>query len=536
METQQELTKTTDEFIPIPDHSHPGNVHDLRRVNNPGGLKLTFALAGNQNSGKTTLFNFLTGSNQHVGNWPGVTVEQKIGTVKKMPGIKIVDLPGIYSLSPYTDEEIITRSYIIDEQPDAIINIIDANNLERNLYLTLQLAELGIPMVIALNMMDELIANGDIIDVAGLEDDLGIPVIPIIARNGSGVEDLISRSIDVAMHKEQPPIRDICEGDVHKAIHSIGHIIEHAANARHYSTRFVSTKLIEGEVPIKKAIGLSQQEEKIIEDIVTQMESDVGMDREAAIADSRYRFITKVSDKNLKRRRKIGEMNLSNKIDKILTHKILALPIFMAVMLLVFWFTFGPIGTWLSDGFSSLIDSGIARVDGGLSELGVAVWIHSLVVNGILAGVGSVLSFLPIILILFICLSVLEDCGYMARAAFIMDRLLRKLGLSGRSFISFIIGFGCSVPAIMGSRTLENKRIRLMTILLTPFMSCGAKVPIYTLFIAAFFTGNRTLIMFSIYMLGIFVAILVGLLLKHTLFSGTRHLSLLSCRPTGSRP
>ena len=521
METQQELTKTTDEFIPIPDHSHPGKVHDLRRVNNPGGLKLTFALAGNQNSGKTTLFNFLTGSNQHVGNWPGVTVEQKIGTVKKMPGIKIVDLPGIYSLSPYTDEEIITRSYIIDEQPDAIINIIDANNLERNLYLTLQLAELGIPMVIALNMMDELIANGDIIDVAGLEDDLGIPVIPIIARNGSGVEDLISRSIDVAMHKEQPPIRDICEGDVHKAIHSIGHIIEHAANARHYSTRFVSTKLIEGEVPIKKAIGLSQQEEKIIEDIVTQMESDVGMDREAAIADSRYRFITKVSDKNLKRRRKIGEMNLSNKIDKILTHKILALPIFMAVMLLVFWFTFGPIGTWLSDGFSSLIDSGIARVDGGLTELGVAVWIHSLVVNGILAGVGSVLSFLPIILILFICLSVLEDCGYMARAAFIMDRLLRKLGLSGRSFISFIIGFGCSVPAIMGSRTLENKRIRLMTILLTPFMSCGAKVPIYTLFIAAFFSGNRTLIMFSIYLLGIFVAILVGLLLKRTLLSGT---------------
>ncbi len=478
MKTKQELTKTTDEFIPIPDHIHPGNVHDLRHVNNPSGLKLTFALAGNQNSGKTTLFNFLTGSNQHVGNWPGVTVEQKVGTVKKMPGVKIVDLPGIYSLSPYTDEEIITRSYIIDEQPDAIINIIDANNLERNLYLTLQLAELGIPMVIALNMMDELIANGDIIDVAGLEDDLGIPVVPITARNGSGVEDLISRSIDVAMHKEQPPIRDICEGDVHKAIHSIGHIIEHAANARHYSTRFVSTKLIEGEVPIKEAIGLSPQEEKIIEDIVTQMESDVGMDREAAIADSRYRFITKISNKNLKRKRKIGELNASNKIDKILTHKVLALPIFMAVMLLVFWFTFGPIGSWLSDGFSSLIDSGITRVDEGLSGLGVAVWLHSLVVDGILAGVGSVLSFLPIILILFICLSVLEDCGYMARGAFIMDRLLRKLGLSGRSFISFIMGFGCSVPAIMGTRTLENKRIRLMTVLLTPFMSCGAKVPI----------------------------------------------------------
>ncbi|HQG88808.1 MAG TPA: ferrous iron transport protein B [Flexilinea sp.] len=510
-----------DEFIPKADHTHVGTIADLKSDNNPNGLRLTFALAGNQNSGKTTLFNYLTGSNQHVGNWPGVTVEKKTGKVKKYPGITLVDLPGIYSLSPYTDEEMITRNYLLDEKPDAIINIVDANNLERNLYLTLQLAELGIPMVIALNMMDEIAANGDVIDVDGLERDLGIPVVPIVARNGSGVEDLIRRAIGVAMHREQPPIRDICEGEVHKAIHSIGHIIEPKARARGYSARFVSTKLIEGEDPIKQAIGLTPEEEKIIDEIISEMEKATGLDREAAIADSRYRFITKVCSENFKRRRKIGEQSASDKIDKVLTGKYSALPIFLAIMLFVFWLTFGPIGSRLSEGFSELIDTGIGIVDHALMYAGVSEWLQSLVVDGILGGVGSVLNFLPVILILFICLSVLEDCGYMARAAFIMDRLLRKIGLSGRSFIPFMMGFGCTVPALMATRTLENKRIRYLTVLLTPFMSCGAKVPVYTLFIAAFFAKGKILVIFSLYLIGILVAVLMGLILKSTLFRGT---------------
>ena len=510
-----------DEFIPEADHTHEGSIDDLRNANNPGGLHLTFALAGNQNSGKTTLFNYLTGSNQHVGNWPGVTVERKSGKIKKYPGIEIVDLPGIYSLSPYSDEEVISRNFIINEKPDAIINIVDANNLERNLYLTLQLAELGIPMVIALNMMDEIENNGDVIHVAELENDLGIPVLPIIARNGSGVTDLILRAIGVAMHREQPPIRDICEGDVHKAVHAIGHIVESKANAFGYSARFVSTKLIEGEEPVKRAIGITPQENKIIEDIVEEMETATGLDREAAIADSRYQFITKVTSRNFIRKRKLGEPSVSEKIDRVLTHKYAALPIFLMIMLFVFWLTFGPLGSALTDGFSAVVESLTGAVDQALTNAGLAVWLHSLVVDGILAGVGSVLSFLPIILMLFICLSILEDCGYMARAAFIMDRLLRKIGLSGRSFIPFLMGFGCSVPAIMSARTLENKRIRYLTVMLTPFMSCGAKVPVYTLFIAAFFAKGRLLVFVSLYLLGILVAILAGLILKNTAFRGT---------------
>jgi ferrous iron transport protein B len=360
MDQNPQQTLEKDEFIPEIDHSHDGTIDDLRNINNPKGLHLTFALAGNQNSGKTTLFNYLTGSNQHVGNWPGVTVERKVGKIKKYPGVELVDLPGIYSLSPYSDEEIISRNFIIDEKPDAIINIIDANNLERNLYLTLQLAEVGIPMVIALNMMDEIEENGDVINVAGLENDLGIPVVPIIARNGSGVTDLMLRAIGVALHREQPPIRDICEGEVHRAVHAIGHIIESKANAFGYSARFVSTKLIEGEEPIKRSIGLSTQEAKIVESIVAEMETATGLDREAAIADSRYQFIGRVSAANFKRKRKLGEPSSSEKIDKVLTHKYAALPIFFLIMLLVFW--------QLADGHAFLCDrvgnrSGGCRTD-----------------------------------------------------------------------------------------------------------------------------------------------------------------------------
>ncbi len=509
-----------DEFILEPDHVHEGTEDDLRHPG-PNSLKMTFALAGQQNSGKTTLFNYLTGSNQHVGNWPGVTVEHKDGIVKGMPGVTVVDLPGIYSLSPYTEEEMVTRNYVIDQKPDAIINIVDATNLERNLYLTVQLEELSIPMVIALNMMDEVMHEGDVINVEGLENDLGVPVVPISAKNGSGVHDLIEKVVQVAIHNEQPPARDICEGDVHIAVHSIGHLIEDKAVARHYSPRFVATKLIEGDEPVRKEMNIPERESHIIEEIIEHMEYHTGMDREASIADARYKFIEKVSTRNLKRKRSFGEMTASNKIDRVVTNKWLALPIFLCAMLLVFWITFGPIGTFLQDGLTTLIDAGIAKVGTSMTAAGFAPWVRSLVVDGALAGVGSVLSFLPVIVLLFLCLSILEDCGYMARVAFIMDKLLRKLGLSGRSFISMIMGFGCTVPAVMGSRTLENKQNRIMTILLTPFMSCGAKVPVYTIFIAAFFVHqNKTMVMFSFYVLGMVLAVITALILKRTIFRG----------------
>lgn len=509
-----------DEFQVTPDHVHIGSPKDLRNPNNRNNLKFTFALAGNQNTGKTTLFNYLTGSNQHVGNWPGVTVERKEGAIKGLPGVTLVDLPGIYSLSPYSDEEIITRNFLVDSKPDAIINIVDATNLERNLYLTLQLAELGIPMVIALNMMDEMQRNGDVINVQGLEEDLGIPIIPITARNGSGVQSLIDRTVEVALKNEAPPLRDICEGEVHKAIHAIAHLMEDNAAARHYSPRYVATKLVEGDKLLEESIGLCDRERKIIEEIIQHMEFHTGLDREAAIADSRYQFITRVSAANLKRARSLDEMSASNRIDNVVTNKYLALPLFALVMLLVFWITFGPFGTAIADAFTGLIDLGISKVASALASAGIAPWVQSLVVDGVLSGVGSVMSFLPVILILFLCLSILEDCGYMARAAFIMDKPLRKLGLSGRSFIPLIMGFGCTVPAVMGARTLENKQDRRMTVFLTPFMSCGAKVPVYALLIAAFFSHGRTLIMFSFYLLGILVAVLYGLLLKKTLFHG----------------
>lgn len=513
------LHHSPDEFKVLPDHTHIGTKKDLRKPDR-NNLKLTFALAGNQNCGKTTLFNYLTGSNQHVGNWPGVTVEHKDGIVKDYPGITIVDLPGIYSLSPYSDEEIISRNYLVDEKPDAIINIIDVTNLERNLYLSLQMAELGIPMVIALNMMDELYKNGDSIDIHGLEEDLGIPIIPITARNGNGVSGLLERVIEVAINNEIPPLRDICDGEVHKAIHAIAHLMEDVAESRHYSPRYVATKLVEGDELTKQNLGLTDEENQVIENIVGIMEAQTGLDREAAIADSRYQFITRVSAANLHRKHKMGELTASNKVDRIITNKYLALPLFALVMLFVFWITFGPFGTWVADGFSGLVSLGISKIADALTAYGLAPWVQSLVVDGILAGVGSVLSFLPVILILFLCLSIMEDCGYMSRAAFIMDKALCKLGLTGRSFIPLIMGFGCSVPAIMGARTMDNKRDRRMTVLLVPFMSCGAKVPVYTLFIAAFFAKGRVLIMFAYYILGMVVGVLYGLLLKKTLFRG----------------
>lgn len=506
-----------DEFTVTPDHVHSQKPADLKKI---GSAKLRVALGGNQNCGKTTLFNLLTGSNQHVGNWPGVTVEHKEGVVRNIPGMTIVDLPGIYSLSPYTEEEIVSRNYLIDEKPDAIINIIDATNIERNLYLTLQLAELGIPMIIALNMMDEVRRNGDSIDIKGLEDDLGIPIVPISARSGEGVDELVERTVDIALKNSIPPLRDICDGEVHKAIHSIAHLMEDNAAAKHYSPRYVATKLIEGDRPMAEALNLSGEEQEIIESIVRQMEAAIDMDREAAIADSRYQFITAVSEANVHRKRAFGELTLSNKIDNIVTNKYLALPLFALVMLLVFWFTFGPIGSAISGGFSALVNKGIGAAAKGLADYGIAPWVYSLVVNGILAGVGSVLSFLPVILILFLCLSVMEDCGYMSRAAFIMDRALCKIGLTGRSFIPLIMGFGCSVPAILGTRTLDNKRDRRMTVFLVPFMSCGAKIPVYTMLIAAFFSKGQVLIMFAFYLLGILIAVLYGLLLKRSLFRG----------------
>ncbi len=514
--TGEILHHKPDEFRIFPDHTHQGSMKDLRSSN----LKLTFALAGNQNTGKTTLFNYLTGSNQHVGNWPGVTVEHKDGTVKQYPGITIVDLPGIYSLSPYSDEEIVTRNYLVDEKPDGIINIVDVSNLERNLYLTLQMAELGIPMIIALNMMDELEKNGDVIDIKGLEEDLGIPIVPITARDGKGVDDLMENAIEIAIKNKVPPLRDICDGAVHRAIHSIAYLIQDHAEYQHYSPRYIATKLIEGDPLIKDVLGMSEGEMHIIDHIVENMETEIGMDREAAIADSRYQFITRVSAANLKRNRKPGELTLSNRIDKVFTNKYLALPVFAALMALVFYIAFGPIGSFISDGFTGLIDAGIAKAAEGLDLYGVAPWVRSLIIDGVLAGVGSVLSFLPVILILFGCISVLEDCGYMARAAFIMDKALCKLGLTGRSFIPLIMGFGCSVPAIMGARTLDNPKDRRMTVFLIPFMSCGAKIPVYTLFIAAFFSKGKTGIMFAYYILGMLIAVLYGLILRKTIFKG----------------
>lgn len=483
-------------------------------------MEITFALIGNQNCGKTTLFNQLTGSNQHVGNFPGVTVDKKEGLIRKHKNVTVVDLPGIYSLSPYTAEEVVTRDFLIKDKPDGVINIIDATNIERNLYLTLQLIDLNIPTVLALNMMDEIKSNGSYINVEKLEEELGIPVVPISASKNDGVSELIERAVKTAKEKRLPQKHDFCKGEVHRAIHSIAHIIEEKAKAQGVAVRFAATKLVEGDQPMEQALGLTEMEIDIIGHIVEEMEDALQTDREAALADMRYDFIENLCRQSVKKSGVNRESERSIKIDKLLTHKYLAIPIFLCIMLFTFWLTFGVIGTNLSDLLSLGIDKVTDLTDAALTAAGVSEWLHMLIIDGVFAGVGSVLSFLPIILTLFLLLSVLEDSGYMARVAFVMDKLLRKIGLSGRSFVPMLIGFGCSVPAIMATRTLPSERDRKMTILLTPFMSCSAKLPIYAVFTAAFFPKYQALVMISLYVLGMIVAICVGLLLKNSLFKG----------------
>lgn len=478
------------------------------------------ALAGNQNCGKTTLFNALTGSNQHVGNFPGVTVEKKEGSIKKYKEAVLVDLPGIYSLSPYTAEEVVTRDFLVKEHPDAIINIVDATNLERNLYLTLQMMELNIPMILALNMMDEVRASGNTIHVKKLSERLGIPVIPISASKGEGIADLLDVVVKTIKQKKPTQKLDFCQGEVHRAIHSIAHIIEDHAEAAGYPTRFAATKLVEGDEPMFKALDLDMSDIHIIDHIVEQMEENLGTDREAALADMRYTYIEALCAECVVKHQETREQQRSEKIDRFLTHKYLGIPIFLLIMMTIFWLTFSVIGAPLQDLLSAWIDRFTAMLSNVLIAADVTPWLHSLIINGVCAGVGSVLSFLPIIVLLFFFLSLLEDSGYMARVAFVMDKLLRKIGLSGRSFVPMLIGFGCSVPAIMATRTLSSDRDRKMTIVLTPFMSCSAKLPIYGMITAAFFPNHAALVMVSLYILGIVVAILSGLLLKNTIFQG----------------
>ena len=478
------------------------------------------ALAGNQNCGKTTLFNALTGSNQHVGNFPGVTVEKKEGSIKKYKEAVLVDLPGIYSLSPYTAEEVVTRDFLVKEHPDAIINIVDATNLERNLYLTLQMMELNIPMILALNMMDEVRASGNTIHVKKLSERLGIPVIPISASKGEGIADLLDVVVKTIKQKKPTQKLDFCQGEVHRAIHSIAHIIEDHAEAAGYPTRFAATKLVEGDEPMFKALDLDMSDIHIIDHIVEQMEENLGTDREAALADMRYTYIEALCAECVVKHQETREQQRSEKIDRFLTHKYLGIPIFLLIMMTIFWLTFSVIGAPLQDLLSAWIDRFTAMLSNVLIAADVTPWLHSLIINGVCAGVGRVLSFLPIIVLLFFFLSLLEDSGYMARVAFVMDKLLRKIGLSGRSFVPMLIGFGCSVPAIMATRTLSSDRDRKMTIVLTPFMSCSAKLPIYGMITASFFPNHAALVMVSLYVLGIVVAILSGLLLKNTIFQG----------------
>ena len=481
---------------------------------------MIFALAGNQNCGKTTLFNALTGSNQHVGNFPGVTVDQKAGVIKGTDH-QVVDLPGIYSIRPYTQEEIVTRDFILKSRPDAIINIVDATNIERNLYLTLQLLTLQVPTVIALNMMDELVGNGGSVDVQKMSEALGVPVVPISAAKNQGITELVDTLIDTASRRVTPKVQDFCpEGPVHRCIHAVCHIIEDHAQRINIARRFCAMKLIEGEQDFFDALELSQNEKELIEHTVIEMEHETGLDRNAALADMRYNFIEKVCNQCVVKAKESREHRRSMQIDKVLTHRIFAIPLFIAIMGLVFFLTFNVVGAFLSDVMSYAIDGLTLLADRALTAYGINPVVHSLVIDGIFAGVGSVVSFLPLIVTLFFFLSILEDSGYMARVAFVMDKLLRKIGLSGRSFVPMLVGFGCSVPAIMATRTLSSNRDRKMTILLTPFMSCSAKIPIYTLFAAAFFPGHELLVMLALYFGGILVGILVALVLKNTAFKG----------------
>ena len=481
---------------------------------------MIFALAGNQNCGKTTLFNQLTGSNQHVGNFPGVTVESKEGVIRGYKDATVVDLPGIYSLSPYTDEEIVTRDFLLKNKPDGIINIVDATNIERNLYLSMQLIELNIPMVIALNMMDEVRANGGTIKIDKLQEELGVPVVPISASKNEGIDELIETAVRTAQNRQYPRRQDFCSGAVHRAIHSIAHLVEDHAERIQTPSRFAATKLVEGDEPMLNALNLSDNEKDMVEHAVTEMERELDTDREAALADMRYTFIDRLCADSVVKCGESKEHARSVKMDNLLTNKYLAIPIFLLIMLLIFWLTFGVIGSFLSDLLSQGIDFVTNVVSDALTAYGINPVVHSLVIDGVFAGVGSVLSFIPMIVVLFFFLSILEDSGYMARVAFVMDKLLRKIGLSGRSFVPMLIGFGCSVPAIMATRTLSSERDRKMTILLTPFMSCSAKLPIYGMITMAFFPKYRALVMIGLYVLGMVVGVLMGLLLKRTLFHG----------------
>ena len=483
---------------------------------------MIFALAGNQNCGKTTLFNALTGSNQHVGNFPGVTVDQKSGEVREHKECTVVDLPGIYSLRTYTQEEIVTRDYILNQKPDGIINIVDATNIERNLYLTLQLLELRVPMVLTLNMMDEVRANGGTIDVQKLSDDLGIPVVPITAAKGEGVSELMDRAVETAKNRVLPKVYDFCAANspVHRCVHAVVHLIEDHAERLGLPPRFCATKLIEGDRDMADRLVLDQNERELLEHCIVQMETENGLDRNASLADMRYTFIEEVTADAVVKCHESKEHKRSVAWDRVLTGKYTALPVFFGVMLLIFWLTFEVIGQGLSDLLARGIDYVTAGVDGALTAYGINPVVHSLIIDGIFAGVGSVLSFLPIIVTLFFFLSILEDTGYMARVAFVMDKLLRKIGLSGRSIVPLLIGFGCSVPAIMATRTVSSDRDRKMTILLTPYMSCSAKIPIYGFFTAAFFTDHKALVMISLYVLGIVVGILAALVMKGTAFRG----------------
>lgn len=506
-----------------PGFGEGGRYHDKENENPlPDDEKLTFALVGNQNCGKTTLFNVLTGSNQHIGNFPGVTVDRKDGVIKGYPDTLITDLPGIYSMSPYTSEEIVTREFLLMDKPKGIINILDATNIERNLYLSMQLMELGIPMVIALNMMDEVRVNGGSVRINAIEELLGVPVIPISAAKGEGIEELVSHAIHVAKYQEKPQISDFCSKDsaVHRCIHGIMSLISDHADKAGYPERFAASKVVEGDSLVLKHLELEQNEKEMIEHIIVQMEEECGMDRASAIADMRFAYIEDVCKNTVVKPRESKERIRSQKIDKLLTGKYTGITMFIAIMGLVFYLTFNVIGAALSNVLDILITFVTNGVDNLLTAMNVNSVLHALIIDGIFNGVGSVLSFLPIIVTLFFFLSILEDSGYMARVAFIMDKLLRKLGLSGRSIVPMLIGFGCSVPGVMASRTLSSERDRRMTVLLTPFMSCSAKVPIYAFFSAAFFPHYAALVMIGMYFIGIIVGIIMAFIFKKTLFKG----------------
>ena len=531
IEPIHQRTRSHEGIDHIRDTEHPGlgeegRYHSKEDENPlPEGTILTYALVGNQNCGKTTLFNQLTGSNQHVGNFPGVTVDRKDGVIKGNQNTKVTDLPGIYSMSPYSNEEIVSRNFVLDEKPRAIINIVDATNIERNLYLTMQLLEMDIPMVVALNMMDEVVGNQGAIDVNAMEALLGVPVIPISAAKNEGVDELIRHAVHIAKYQERPLKQDFCDkndhnGAVHRCIHAVIHLIEDHAQETGIPVRFAATKAIEGDHLILDQLKLDENEMEMVEHIVKQMETERGLDRSAAIADMRFDFIERLCEQTVTKPKESRERVRSEKIDRILTGKYTAIPCFIGIMVLVFYLTFNVIGAWLQGLLESLIDKLAALTDAALTAANVNDVVHSLVIDGIFTGVGSVLSFLPIIVTLFFFLSLMEDSGYIARVAFVMDKLLRKIGLSGRSIVPMLIGFGCTVPAVMATRTLTSERDRKMTILLTPFMSCTAKLPIYSFFVSVFFPKKGGLIMAGLYVLGILVGILIALLYRGTLFRG----------------